>query len=167
MATATAKTTHFPCKFGNLNVGDEVCRIGIKIDRVRLKLNDADKSFCSKRITCKLIIEPGKGETPQIAGMEDHLEVKGVFDTKSFGVSRNSVSAGLTANIASIDMQELVKFAKREGRIEVLQAQDLDNDDDDEDDDDDQDEDKKKKRLSGAEALAKSREHLNGKKKEE
>jgi hypothetical protein len=136
MATATkskpkAVNQTFGCKFGNLNVGDEVCRIAVRIDRSKLKLADADKLLCSRRITCKLVFDNGgSGETPQLPGADDKLTVKGSFDTKSFGVNAKSIAAGLTANIKDIDLEELTKFAKREGRIEISGVVDIEPEDD-------------------------------------
>ena len=124
--------------FGNLSVGDKTARIGITVDRQNLKVLEADKHLCERRLTCKLVARP-KGENPdqgRMPGFEkDNDEaIDGVADVKGFSVSADHISFGLTFAIASIDIMALTHFAKRSGQFMVEGAEDIPEDEKKDDD---------------------------------
>lgn len=124
-------------QFGGVSIGDETARVGIKIDRTLLDLEKADDMLCGKRLTGRIeVCAPGEQNGQQsLPGMKDsrpHLD--GTFDVKRFGVGLKEFSCGLTFGLGSIDVSELAKFAKKNGRLTVTDAQFLPEDGDDDDD---------------------------------
>lgn len=111
--------------FGNLNVGDKTCRIGCSVARKDLKLTVADKQLCEKRLAGCLISKAGNPDQPTFDGMNDDLEIEGVFDVKGFNVSGEHISFGLTFAIKSIDVAMMAHFAKREGRLMVKSIEEI------------------------------------------
>jgi len=139
MTTATAKELEVDVQFGGVSIGDETARVGIKIDRGRMSVEEADEFLCGKRLTGRIeVCAPGEQQGQQsLPGMKDtrpHLD--GTFDVKRFGVSLKEISAGLTFSIASIEVSELAKFAKKNGRLTITAAEFLPDDDDDDSDPD-------------------------------
>ena len=43
-----------PVEWGNATFGDEVCRIGVKVDRQHLTLDGADEHLCGKRLVATI-----------------------------------------------------------------------------------------------------------------
>lgn len=114
-----------PCGFGNLNVGDKTCRLGVRVDRSRLTLTKANEYLCGRRLTIKLMVEAGSGETPAIPALSSSLDLVGTFDCKSFGVTTKSLTFGLTGSIPDLDLEILTKFAKRDGHLSIAEVADL------------------------------------------
>lgn len=123
--------TEIRVEFGNVSIGDQTARLGVKIARESLSLADGDRIFCGRRIWGKVILgEPGNPDQQRLPGMEDaQHEIEGAFDTKQLGVKPNDYSVGLTFNIQSIDISELAKFAKKSGVLQVVSVKDLDHED--------------------------------------
>jgi hypothetical protein len=113
--------------FGNIGIGDETARVGIRIDRENLDVNRADEVFCGRRLTGK-IITVRDGDAPEQRELIDtgsQHELKGVFDVKQFSANRKRISTGLTFSLAEIDVSEIGHFAKRSGRLIVTSAEEL------------------------------------------
>lgn len=136
--TATAVGLEVDVQFGGVSIGDETARVGVKIDRGAMTLDDADEFLCGKRLTGRIeVCAPGEQQGQQsLPGMNDarpHLD--GTFDVKRFGVGPKEVSAGLTFVLGSIDVSELAKFAKKNGRLTIMEAQYLPDDGEEDDGD--------------------------------
>lgn len=118
-------------QFGGVSIGDETARVGVKFDRARLTLDQADEFLCGKRLTGRIeVCAPGEAEgQSSLPGMEDerpHLD--GTFDVKRFGVGLKEISCGLTFSLGSIDVRELARFAKKNGRLLIADAEFLPDD---------------------------------------
>lgn len=113
--------------FGGLSIGDNSARLGFKVERSRLNLEDADDLFSGKR--CAVLIEnkipdPAQG---QLSGMEgaDVTTIEALVDIKSFGTNSKVFTTGLTFNLESVKAAELAQFPKRSGRISIKFKEDL------------------------------------------
>lgn len=113
------------CDFGGVSLGKETCRVGVKLERSSITLQDADTFLCGMRLTGKLVVggkQAAPGQTT-LPGMEDAgHEVAGVFDVKRFGVSAKEITFGATFAMASVDPRDLAKLANSSGRLVVTDA---------------------------------------------
>ena len=111
----------FPCAFGNVNIGDHTARIGVRVARGFLNINAADECLPGHRldVVAKLNKE---GEDPKQQTLLDDIKwsVKGSADVKQFAVTADNISFGLTFSIADIKVEELSKFAKGTGEIQIM-----------------------------------------------
>jgi hypothetical protein len=116
-----------PVGFGNVSIGDETARIGIRVERKFLSLKKADENLCGRRLWGKIVARSsGQAEQDSIPGMDGQdSEVQATFDVKGFGVSKKSVSFGLTFALESVDVQTLSLFAKRSGKLVVTGVEDM------------------------------------------
>lgn len=130
-----------PVSFGGVSIGVETAKIGIKIDRESMSLDDADEYLCGRRLSGRAYTVP-KGEDPTQKHMfkgERH-ELVNLFDVKKISVSPNMLSCGLTFALQDVDVTELAQFASRGGRLEIYEVSTItkgEPGDDDEDGDDD------------------------------
>ena len=114
------------CDFGNVSIGDETVRVGIKIDREDLSLEQADELFSSMRLQGKITLKTKADEQQQnFEGMDDVTEIETTFDVKRFSVKRKEISCGLTSAIGDISITDLAHFAKRTGRLIISDAEPL------------------------------------------
>ncbi len=123
----TAKVLDLAVAFGNLSVGDKTCRIGVSVDRSELSVSQADKNLCERRLSGYLVCKP-PGDHPDqetFDGMDGDSEIKGVFDVKSFTVSKDALSLGLTFAVASVNVSALAHFAKRAGRVLIDEVDEI------------------------------------------
>lgn len=111
--------------YGNLSVGDETARLAVSVERKRLKLTEADRFLCSKRITASITSTAGNDNPDQPSLMDVGEEIVAVWDTHSFGVNLKRISFGLTCKIGSIDITKLTHFAKRAGVVKILDIGDI------------------------------------------
>jgi len=134
---ASDNVLELPVVFSNVNIGDKTCRLGISISRGNITPTQADKRLCGKRLTGTIFAAPDGVSTTNgqqaLPGADGDLEMAGIFDVKGFTVSTKSIGAGLTFALASIDIETLAHFAKREGRIVITGVQELEADEEDED----------------------------------
>lgn len=116
-----------PVSYGNVNVGDKTARIGITIDRANMTAAQADKQLCGRRLRGRIEAKPNSsGDDPGQARMfDDSLELAATFDVKSIGLALKTISAGLTLNLANVDITKLAGFAKRHGSFIVEEVADL------------------------------------------
>ena len=144
-----------PVAWGNLSVGDKSCRIGVTVDRSSLKVAEADKHLCEKRLTGQLQVKAPDEHPDQqhLDGMENGREVAGSFDIKGFSVSKDAITFGLTFAIASVNVESLAHFAKRAGTLLVDDSEAIPENGDDEEEEEDEN-------LS---VVEKGRRHLEGK----
>jgi ribosome modulation factor len=123
--------TEISVEFGNVSIGDQTARLGIKIAREHLSLTDADRIFCGRRIWGLVGLgTPDNPNQPRLPGMEDaQIVIEGAFETKQVGVRPNEYSLGLNFALKEIDVSELAKFAKRAGTVTVVSVKDLEHED--------------------------------------
>lgn len=125
-------TTLIRVEFGNVSVGDSTARLGVKIPREAIPLQEADRIFCGKRLWGTVSLgEPGDADQSRLPTMEDNvpLSIEDAFDTKQLSVKPNEYSVGLTFNIKSIDIAELCQFAKKSGSVSIVSVKELDHED--------------------------------------
>lgn len=111
-----------PCTWGNVNIGDETVRLGVRVSRDSLSVTQADKNLCGKRIVAKAVARAGDGQPGQasLPGTEgSDAEVEAAFDVKSIGVSIKNIAFGITAKIASVGLAQLCQFSKRGGMLHI------------------------------------------------
>lgn len=117
------------CTWGNVSLGEKTARLGATIARSALKLAQADKTFCGRRITGKITAKPADEEPDQgrLAGMEGVgiSEMEETFDVKGLNVSSTHISLGLTFNIKDLDVACLAHFARRTGRLVVTDVSEI------------------------------------------
>ena len=125
-----------PVEFGGVSIGEATARLGIRANRSVLNINSADEVLCGHRLTGRVVLggeddEAGQG---RLVDDMDHM-VSAVFDCKRIGVNPTQISAGLTFNLADVDIKELARFSKGAGRLVVEAVSELPEDADDGDDD--------------------------------
>lgn len=138
-----ARILELNVSFGNVNIGEDTVRIGITIPRKEISVSQADKHLCGKRLIGQIIAQAGKGGDGQGGLFEAGESLDGSFDVKSFNVKRKSLSCGLTFSIASVDINKLAYFAKRNGKLVVDEMTEIPEEDeggDEEEGDEEEDE---------------------------
>jgi hypothetical protein len=128
-----------PVAFGGVSIGDQTARLGVTVGRTFLNLVQADEALNGKRISGKVILLPkdSAADSQPLRGLEDCDEmIEGAFDVKRIGASPDDIGFGLTMNIKSIEIRDLAKFAKRSGRLIVVDSAALPDDEDGGDEDD-------------------------------
>ena len=115
----------------------------VTVDRGSLTVAQADKRMCERRLKGSIEARPA-GEHPDqgtLDGMDGDAQIDGVFDVKGFSISKDSISLGLTLALASVNVGNLAHFAKRSGKLTVLESEALpDTEKKGEDDGDDEEE---------------------------
>ena len=104
--------------FGGVSIGDTTARLGVKIQRDFLNVVDADEVFTGKRLT--VIVQLGAADADQRKLFDVELEVAGSVDVKRIGVTPETISAGLTFNLKTLDIATLARFSKGVGRLKVF-----------------------------------------------
>jgi len=109
-----------PVEFGGVSIGEATARLGLKIDRTVLELDQADECFCGHRLDCRLMLGAADDAPGQKHLIEDaRLQVAGQADCKQLSVRPEKISTGLTFSLADIDVAELARFSKGQGRLIV------------------------------------------------
>lgn len=130
MAKSKAKTwdAEIEVDWGGLSIGDMTARLGLKVERERLELDEANELFCGKRcavlIANKAAAENGQ---KQLKGMEksDVVEIEALVDIKSFNSTPKHFGTGLTFNLETVKPEMLAKFPKRRGVLCIQHKEDL------------------------------------------
>lgn len=117
-----------PCSYGGVSYGDKTCRLGVSVSLGNLIPTDAVPLLVGKRlkVLCTAII--GRADQPALTGEPSHeeLQVAGTADVKGIGVTTKAITFGLTFPIEGFDGEHsLPQFAKREGFVRVLDAEDI------------------------------------------
>lgn len=122
-----AAVMELPVAWGNLNVGDTTCRLGVSISRANLTVAEADKHLCEKRLTGRILARANgaRADQPSLPGADDDTELKGSFDVKGFSATGKAISTGLTFMLSQIEVETLARFARREGMLTVNDIEDL------------------------------------------
>jgi hypothetical protein len=126
-ATADPPVLEIPVKYGNVNLGDETGRLGCSASRGNLTVAKADRNLVGKRLKVKIMARAGgaQSDQPSIPQAEADEHIEAVADVKSIGVGVKNISFGLTFALESVDVETLAHFAKREGIVTVLEAEDI------------------------------------------
>lgn len=120
-----------PCSFGTVGFGKDTARIGIKVAREQLGLDQADELLCGMRLTGKLTADKSDPDQMQLPGMEgSHDSVAGTFDVKSISLKPDEIGFGATFSVASVDQHALIALRSRTGRIVISSAEELPDDHD-------------------------------------
>lgn len=104
--------------FGGVSIGDTTARLGVKIQRAFLNVVDADEIFTGKRLT--VIVQLGAADADQGKLFDVEVEVAGSVDVKRIGITAETISAGLTFNLQTLDIATLARFSKGVGRLKVF-----------------------------------------------
>jgi hypothetical protein len=113
--------------FGNQGAGDKTARIGVSVPRSLLTISKAEKQFCEKRLTCCLVMA-ADGASPEQGSLGDmvpDIELEAVFDVKSIRFTADEISFGLTGALGSLDVGQLARFAKKQGRLIVNEVAEI------------------------------------------
>lgn len=106
--------------FGGVSIGEKTARIGIRVDRGVMELNQADEYFCDRRLSGKVVLGRFDESTGQRKLVDDvDHEVASTFDVKGFRCSTDFITTGLTFSLNDIDITELARFSKGEGRLVI------------------------------------------------
>lgn len=126
------------CDFGGVSIGKDTARIGVKISRNVLSLQQADEALCGKRLTGTLR-RGNKSDAPSqqnLPGMDSQEPfVNGTFDVKRFGVSPDDVTFGATFAINGLPLESLAELANQSGRLIVTNVELIPEDEGDRHDD--------------------------------
>lgn len=116
-----------PVKFNNANLGDEIGSLGFSTARENCSLEIAEQCFCGKRTNIRIVV--GAGDAAQAKFWEDlQWDVQAVADVKSFRCSPKRISAGLAFSMSGVDVSVLARFAKQDGWLYVLNAEEIGDD---------------------------------------
>lgn len=126
-------------EFGGVSIGQSTAKLSMKISRESININDADNSFCARRLTGKIKLGGRNDSAGQATMFETESVIEGTFDIHRFGVTKESYTTGATFKLKEIDIGELAKFSKGSGRLLVESIGEIPKDVVDDDDDDDQD----------------------------
>lgn len=115
-----------PAEFQGVSFGDETARVGIRVSREKLTIEDADRLLCGKRVDCRIIVQPKDDDQAQQYSVDGiKFTIEGSADVTQVAFSRKLIKFGLTFCLESINRGELSEFAKRQGRVEINATADI------------------------------------------
>jgi len=121
-------TIAFPVKFGSVSFNAHVCRVPFKIDRARLKDEDALRLLVNTRIKGKIAtadISQLDGSYQQKLFDDANVSVEGYFDTKGLGVTNKTFSSGATFTITDVEKAHAERLAGQTGIVWISESTDL------------------------------------------
>lgn len=125
-----------PVVFGNLGVGEDTARLGLKVNRAKCTIKQAENYLCGARCEIKIKVDPNAdNDTPgqtTFDGIEGEA-LESVVDIKRYSAGPKGFTAGMTFNMAEIDVSQLAKFAGHSGRLVACRVGDAGIDDDESD----------------------------------
>lgn len=127
-----------PVSYSNVSIGQKTCRVGITIHRGNIKIAEADRYFCDKRLSGTILARAGGAQAEQnsLPSMEAaDYTLEGVFDVKGYGVTAKHISCGLTFALESIDVETFSHFAKGDGMVTIEGAEAIPDEPEEENDD--------------------------------
>lgn len=113
------KATEIAVEFGNVNIGDETVKIGVKIEREKMPINEADHLFCGRRLTGSVQKGGYDDGDRQSKLFQTDIQIEGTFDVHRFGVGPKFFTTGLTFKIGEIEVGEISQLAKGKGRLMI------------------------------------------------
>ncbi len=114
-----------PVAFGGVSIGEKTARIGIKINRKNLTLETADKAFSGRRLIGRIVLGHEDESADQTQMFDSDYSVEGAFDVNQFSTNATYFGAGLTFNLAEIDIEDLAHMSKGAGRLIVDEVTDI------------------------------------------
>lgn len=114
------KPIGIPVKFGNVNVGENTCRLPFSIQRTKLSNDEAlDLLVCRQLTGTITTADPSQlGTNPQKMLFDKATaRIEGVFNTGNLSVGRKKFGSGATFPLSEIDESKISKFANRTGIV--------------------------------------------------
>ncbi len=109
-----------PVEFGGVSIGEATARLGLRISREQISLEEADDCLCGRRLECRVVLgHPDDAPGQQKLIDDADLCVGGSADVKRFGCSPDWITGGLTFSLQEIDVADLARFSKGRGRLAV------------------------------------------------
>jgi hypothetical protein len=124
--STTSEVLNIPVDFGGVSIGNQTCRLGLKISRSVIAIDKADEAFCGHRLQGYVVLsgkDDGSGQQTVVNDL--HHTVRGAFDVKRIGVDSENISTGLTFSLRDVDVSELAKFSKGSGRLVIQEIHEI------------------------------------------
>lgn len=124
------KKLQVACEFGGVSLGgDGAARIGIKVSRDVMTLEQADNYLCGKRLSGKITASSGDDPNQKTIADDIDEQLEATFDVKRISASPSEIGASLTLVLDDQDVSAFAHFAKRSGwltvdRVEVIEVDD-------------------------------------------
>lgn len=138
--SAQKSLVRFACEFRGVGIGELTGRIGVRLARDNVSLEQADKFLCGRRLTAtaELKSDDARGQThlPDLGPQR----VKAVFDVKRFGVAPERITTGLTFNLKEVALGDIAALANKAGWLDIEAVNELPDDEDEDDDETDSEE---------------------------
>lgn len=118
--TATKRKTYdLPVEFGSsIGLGEGVARIGAKVDRAELSLDDADALFANSQLACNIAYGRSAKDVPgQQVVFDASTTIEATVDVKGFRVTAEAFTCSLSMNKGTIEVAKLSEFAGRKGKL--------------------------------------------------
>ena len=120
MAKKSKRKVEMPVGFGGVSIGKSTARLSIGVDRSNLSLETADELFCNRRLTCRITLDrKGEGDGQKAMFDDANHRIDAIADSKGFRTTTEAFSAGLTFSLNDIDIAELAKFSKGNGKLVI------------------------------------------------
>lgn len=111
-----------PVQFGGVSIGESTARLSMKIRRSALDLTAADELFCARRLSGKMQLG-GEDDLPDQGKLfEANLTIAASFDIHRFGVTEEAYTTGATVKLNEVDIADLAKFSKGNGRFLIFES---------------------------------------------
>ena len=115
-------------KFGGVSIGKTTARIGLKIMREFMTIDQAEQYFCDRRLSGSIRLGSRNEDPKQKTMLDTDLVVTGTFDVKGYSTHTDSFSLGLTFALTEIEIAVLAKFASGAGQLLVKSASEIPDD---------------------------------------
>lgn len=106
-------------KFSGVSIGKNTARVGAKILRDILTIDQAEGFFCNRRLVGSIRLGSRSEDPAQTKFLDTDLVVTGSFDVKGYNAQTDSFNIGLTFALTEIDIADLAKFAGGSGQLTV------------------------------------------------
>lgn len=115
---SSTSVAELPCSFGGASVGKKTRRLGVSVARSALTPAQADRFLCGKQIGGTLVARANGGSNQQsLPGADQDPVLTGTFEIKSYGVSPDHYTFGLTFVKSSLPDGTLDPFANKDGTL--------------------------------------------------
>lgn len=123
-----------PVRFGNVSVGDETTSVGVSISRANLSPAQAERAFCGKRVSIRLMrLEPGTAPGQATFDGMDGKELEAVFDVSGYSVTPKKIGLTLSTALSSVELADWAALAKQEGKLTVVHVEAIPDEEEQED----------------------------------
>ncbi len=114
--------------YGTVTLKPNAVKLGIAIRAVDLPIAEAYRHLCGHRLAATLLARPdGAGATQQgLPGLDGDTTLRGEFDVKQLSLpNAATITATLSFPLTPEILDDLGRFAKREGILTIEQVGDL------------------------------------------